>query len=118
MFITNSAVVLHLEVGSCESGADEDFVTEVAFECYQSSHYTSDNPSFRFQCPTCDTPFSSIGALLQHAESDTCDEHLGKNKALGKFLHYLDKRMRRQQIIKPSLYRSCLEGEGSTELSM
>jgi hypothetical protein len=58
----------------------------IAFECYQSGRYTSDDPNFKFQCP-------SIGVLLQHAVSDACDEHLGKIRALGDFLYYLDKNL-------------------------
>ena len=87
-------MVLHLEAASCESGADEDFVAEVAFACYQSDRYVSKNPDFDFQCPTCDTLFSFMSGLLQHAESDACEEHLGRNTALGKFLHYLRLRLR------------------------
>jgi hypothetical protein len=89
MFVTQSAMVLHLERSTCASGSDEDYVTEVAFDCYQSGHYTSDDPDSRFQCPTCETPFRLISGLLQHAESDICDEHLGSNRALAAFLHYL-----------------------------
>ncbi|KAJ3538767.1 hypothetical protein NM208_g4683 [Fusarium decemcellulare] len=33
VFISDSAMVLHLESGYCQSGADEDYVNEVAFEC-------------------------------------------------------------------------------------
>lgn len=93
-FISDSAMVLHLEAGSCESGVNEDFVDEVAFACYQSDRYTSNDPDFDFRCPTCDTLFLFMSGLLQHTESDTCDEHLGRNTALGKFLHYLRLRLR------------------------
>ncbi|CZR49948.1 uncharacterized protein FPRO_16152 [Fusarium proliferatum ET1] len=96
VFISDSAMVLHPEAGYCQSGADEDYVTECALECYQSGQYTSDDPAFDFQCPACGTPFSLMSALLQHAESVvTCDEHLERNMSLGKFLHYLRMCMRK-----------------------
>jgi hypothetical protein len=44
--------------------------------------------------------FPSMGALLQHAESDACDEHLGKDRAMGKFLHYLNRRMKHDEKAK------------------
>lgn len=87
-------MVLHLEAGYCESGADCFDVNEAARACYQSKHYTSDDRDFSFECPACSSRFRFMSALLQHAESDTCDEHLGRNRALGKFLHYLPRHIR------------------------
>ncbi|KAL2174954.1 uncharacterized protein P884DRAFT_229550 [Thermothelomyces heterothallicus CBS 202.75] len=90
MFVSKSAMVLHLEAGTCESGADCDRVTEIAFECFLSGRYTcDDNLDFPFKCPTCDTPFSWISGLLQHVESDSCSEALAKGTPLGKFLRFL-----------------------------
>lgn len=87
-------MVLHLEAGGCASGTDRSDVYDIAFDCYQSGHYTcDDNPDFDFSCPTCDVPFLFMSALLQHAESEACDENLEWYTALGKFLHFL-----RQQI--------------------
>lgn len=69
-------MVLHLEAGGCTSGADCDDVTTVAFDCYRSSEYTTDNDDddYDFQCPTCGARFAFMSSLLQHAESDRCDE--------------------------------------------
>lgn len=86
-------MVLHLEAGTCASGVTVDDVTDIAFDCYQSKRYTSDHPNFNFKCPTCGTAFSFMSALLQHAESDYCDENLADEmRPLGKFLHYLQLR--------------------------
>jgi len=77
-------MVLHLEAGTCESGADSDRVTEIAFDCYQSGKYTcDDNSEFDFECPTCNTPFTWMSGLLQHVESDSCDEQLAKRGPSG-----------------------------------
>jgi hypothetical protein len=90
MFVSDSAMVLHLEAGTCESGADSDRVTEIAFDCHQSEKYAcEDNSEFDFECPTCNTPFTWMSGLLQHVESDHCDERLAKRKPLGKFLQFL-----------------------------
>ncbi|KAM0415947.1 hypothetical protein ACHAPT_013100 [Fusarium lateritium] len=92
-FISDSAMMLHLEAASCDSGADKTFVAEVAFDCHYSDEYVSDDPDFDFQCPTCDTLFSLMSGLLQHVESDSCDEHATRYTPLGRFLHYLGLRV-------------------------
>ena len=90
MFVSESAMVLHLEAGTCESGADRDRVDDIAFECYQSKKYTcKDNPDSYFECPTCSKPFIWMSGLLQHVESDNCDEELEWPQPLGKFLRFL-----------------------------
>ena len=87
--------MLHLEAATCASGADEEYVTEVANECYQSHRYTTDNPDFNFACPTCKTLFMLMSGLLQHAESDYCDERVERHTSLGQMLHYLRLRLRK-----------------------
>lgn len=82
-------MVLHLQAGTCESGADEDFVYDVALGCRQSHRYTSSYSDYDFECPGCSTCVTSMGALLQHAESDACDEGLAHFTVLGQFLSYL-----------------------------
>ncbi|KAL2168253.1 hypothetical protein VTG60DRAFT_221 [Thermothelomyces hinnuleus] len=90
MFVSKSAMVLHLEAGTCESGADSDRVTEMTSERFLSRRYIcDDNPDFPFKCPTCDTPFARISGLLQHVESDSCCEQLTGGTPLWSFLYYL-----------------------------
>ena len=85
-------MVLHLEAGTCESGADEAFVYDVALGCTLSHRYTSNEEDYDFQCPGCDSYFTSVGALLQHAESDFCYEGLTSYTVLGQLLSYLSRR--------------------------
>ena len=90
MFVSESAMVLHLEAGTCDSGVDSDRVNEIACECYQSKKYTrNDDSGYDFECPTCSKPFTLMSGLLQHVESDNCDEELDRWQPLGKFLHFL-----------------------------
>ncbi|KAL3471585.1 hypothetical protein BJX99DRAFT_237093 [Aspergillus californicus] len=88
-FPTNSAMMLHLEAGTCDSGVDLDKINRLAFECYQAQRYKSLNPNFNFECPTCQTPFAYMSGILQHAESDCCEEELGSESPLGIFLEFL-----------------------------
>lgn len=69
-------MMLHLEAGTCVSDVDLDEINQLAFECYQAQNYESNNLDFDFECPTCQTPFSFMSGLLQHAESNYCDEVL------------------------------------------
>ncbi|KAH7117329.1 hypothetical protein EDB81DRAFT_668295 [Dactylonectria macrodidyma] len=92
-FSTDFAMVLHLEARTCTSGIGLEEITDLAFECRQSRHYASENPDFDFECPTCQTPFAYISGLLQHAESDCCDEELGENSPLGIFLRFVRSRI-------------------------
>ncbi|KAI1419236.1 hypothetical protein F5Y12DRAFT_283356 [Xylaria sp. FL1777] len=57
-FDRDSAMVLHLEAGSCSSGIDADAVDNIAFACYQSRHYTFDDRNFDFKCPGYELSFS------------------------------------------------------------
>lgn len=83
-------MVLHLEADTCESGADIDYVTDVALDYYLSGKCISGELEYYFACLTCESSFDSIGALLQHAESDYCDEDLmDKRTTLCNFLQYL-----------------------------
>lgn len=89
MFDRDSAMILHLEAGSCPSGTNSDDVDEIAFRCYQSQRYTSDHPEFDFCCPGCGAEFLYMSGVLQHAESNACAVGLGKRTVLGKFLYFL-----------------------------
>lgn len=82
-------MLLHLETGHCNSGVDDETVSSLAWRCYQSKHYTSYDDEYDFKCPTCDTPFAAMSRLIQHAESDACDEELEGQSPLGRFLRFL-----------------------------
>jgi hypothetical protein len=86
-------MVLHLEAGTCDAGVGGSDIVDLAFECYQSAKYTTDDDAdYDFQCPTCEAQFDYMSALLQHAESDSCDEKL-EIGSLAKFLRFLDSRI-------------------------
>jgi uncharacterized protein (DUF983 family) len=46
----------------------------------------------KFMCPTCQTTFLHMSGVLQHAESDRCDEDLGQGRPLWKFLRFVQSR--------------------------
>jgi hypothetical protein len=48
MFVSLSAMLLHLESGSCESRVNDKYIADLAFECYQSGHFTSSNETTIF----------------------------------------------------------------------
>ena len=86
--------MLHLEAGTCESGADIEYITEIAFSCRRAQMYTcDDDSSFDFKCPTCETSFPLMSAVLQHVESDCCAETLAHGRPLAKFLRFLRSRL-------------------------
>ncbi|KAB8071272.1 hypothetical protein BDV29DRAFT_179524 [Aspergillus leporis] len=89
-FSRDSAVLLHLEAGTCVSGVDIEDVTQLAFDCNQAEDYTSYNPDFDFKSPRCQTSFAFISGLLQHAESGCCDKLMERDSSLGKFLRLSD----------------------------
>jgi len=95
MFISNSAMVLHLEAGTCPSGVDRNTVDDIGIACSYYENYVSDNPNFDFQCPNCEAKFVLMSALLQHAESvDGCDAELETYGTLLRFLNYLEMHVR------------------------
>ncbi|UNI18352.1 hypothetical protein JDV02_004625 [Purpureocillium takamizusanense] len=86
-FVTNSAMVLHLETGTCPSGATQGSVTSAALRGYQSAAYTRSyyrayDDDADFQCPDCAKPCRFASALLQHAESGCCDVSLDEDSPL------------------------------------
>lgn len=47
-----------------------------------------------FQCPSCDQRFKVLSALVQHVESDRCNEGIQSGTgSIGKMLHYLRLRL-------------------------
>ena len=87
-------MMLHLETGYCECQIERDDIVHLAFECRHSRYYTSDYyDHYQFRCPTCSVQFSHMSALLQHVESDHCDEEVTPGSPLGKFLRFLKPRI-------------------------
>jgi hypothetical protein len=69
--------MIHLESGTCESGADRDTLDSLAYECYQSEEYINGwNEYYRYKCPDCENQFRYLSGLFQHVESDACNQQL------------------------------------------
>lgn len=97
-FVSDSAMLLHLESGFCACRIEADQIERLAFECHQAGYYTNEDfvwvyDYHPFRCPTCDDQFDRMSALLQHVESDRCDEALTSYSPLGKFLRFLKTRV-------------------------
>jgi hypothetical protein len=86
-------MMLHLESGYCASGTSKEEVDDLAMECYQSRHYTSDDYEYPCECTDCDATFASMSGPLQHVESDTCDAKSSPGSPVGKFLKVLRSRI-------------------------
>ncbi|EEU36720.1 uncharacterized protein NECHADRAFT_51843 [Fusarium vanettenii 77-13-4] len=92
-FATNSAMVLHLEAGTCPSEADCQVVDDLATDCRQYPSYRCDDPKYDYECPSCETPFRYMSGLLQHIENGPCDESLDWHRPLAIFLRYIRTRI-------------------------
>ncbi|PTB64816.1 hypothetical protein BBK36DRAFT_1123676 [Trichoderma citrinoviride] len=93
-FPTESAMVLHLEVGRCQSGLSCDDIDRFACDCRQSPKFLVNGDELRYICPTCEGTFKFMSGLLQHAESERCDENLDERYSpLAIFLRYLKSRI-------------------------
>ncbi|CAG2002631.1 unnamed protein product [Fusarium graminearum] len=73
MFISNSAMMLHLEHGTCESGANLRVIQNVVADWYEEYGPAGHDHEDDFRCENCGSCFNRLSALLQHAESETCD---------------------------------------------
>lgn len=88
-FVTSSAMVLHLESGYCRCQIDCDEIKQLAYECYQASHYITGFDDKPFRCEYCNGEFSLVSALLQHVETDYCEGKATYDRPLGSFLNFL-----------------------------
>ena len=72
-----------LECGGC----GEEFGTGAAWQQHENSPV---HDRLAYKCPGCDTQFKVLSGLVQHVESDACNEgiHDGTG-SIGKILHYL-----------------------------
>lgn len=94
LFVTTSAMILHLESGYCSCQLDSEGVTQLAMECLDPGYYRFPRREHRsgFKCKGCGSNFNLISGLLQHVESNCCIRDGGVNDgALGKFQEYLER---------------------------
>lgn len=100
-------MILHIENGGCTSDITSEDLNTTAAQCYQSRKYIDEDYRadlldgdnleevytdvvFPFQCPSCDSDFSTVSGLLQHALSKTCEQTL-QSGAIGKLVRWLNK---------------------------
>ena len=93
-FVSRSAMVLHLERGTCASGANLGDIHEAAYHTATlDDDYVTPDRELPFACPSCGG-FRFMSGLLQHVESERCDERLGWYGPLDNFLEELADRIR------------------------
>ncbi|KAI1061107.1 hypothetical protein LB506_011763 [Fusarium annulatum] len=74
MFISRSAMVLHLEANTCESGSDEHSIRQCVWDYYEIYGRWNHDHDDDLDCgSSCGTYFNKLSALLQHVESESCD---------------------------------------------
>ena len=103
-------MILHIENGGCTSNITSQDLNMTAAQCNQSHKYIDEDyradmldgddleelytdTVFPFQCPGCDSDFSTLSGLLQHASSHTCEETL-QSGSIRKLVKWLDKQYR------------------------
>ena len=62
------------------------FIHQAALNQHLSSAVHDPMP---FKCPTCDEHFSLLSALVQHVESNRCEETIWLGSSIWKMLHYI-----------------------------
>lgn len=103
-------MILHIENGGCTSDLTSQDLNMTAARCYQWHHYLDEDyrtdmldsedledlytdTVFPYQCPGCESDFSMLSGLLQHASSNTCEQTL-QSGAIGKLVKWLDNQHR------------------------
>ena len=90
MFGSTASMVLHLEGGTCESGANCNSVNYFAdTSTILMDYHPQYLDYFSFACASCHKCFSLLSGLLQHVETEICDGRLGCSGALDDFLEEL-----------------------------
>lgn len=71
-------MMIHLESGACVSGVDCTDIDSWMFDGHCTARFLNDwGDDYLYTCPDCDTNFRFASALLQHIESNACDENIG-----------------------------------------
>ncbi|KEY67807.1 hypothetical protein S7711_04118 [Stachybotrys chartarum IBT 7711] len=81
--------MLHLESKNCGTSFHGDSIKEICLMLDIAYSYIRGKPEHGFECPECGTSFRAMSALLQHAESQSCDKDLTFDRPLSKFLQFL-----------------------------
>ncbi|KIX98863.1 uncharacterized protein Z520_05324 [Fonsecaea multimorphosa CBS 102226] len=76
LFSEFSAMMIHLESGTCESGIDRDDVDSYIFDTYvrNRAYVNQWEDHLKYQCPDCGSDFRFASALCQHVASNACNQ--------------------------------------------
>lgn len=88
-FVSTSALMLHLETKNCGTSSHGESIKEICLVLAFAYSYIRGKHQHDFECPNCGTSFRAMSALLQHAESQTCDKDLAFDRPFGKLLKFL-----------------------------
>ena len=77
------------ECGECQKS----FPSRVGLSNHLASPIHDPEP---FKCPCCEKRFSILSGLVQHVESDRCEETISPKSSVSKMLHYVDLRVARE----------------------
>jgi hypothetical protein len=70
-------MMIHLESGACASDVDRADVDQWIFEGDYCDGYLNDwDDHLKYTCPQCNRDFKLLSGLLQHVESNACDEDI------------------------------------------
>ena len=83
------AMVAHWESGFCPCRINAGDVQRHARECFQSKHYTTNDPKLPFKCPCCNVAYQNMSSVMLHAETALCGASTAPDSNLGKFLYFL-----------------------------
>jgi len=71
-FKSPAGMFIHLEAGTCNCGHSNSSIIRNVVKC--RGPWKNDDTGYPFRCPTCNTVFARVSGLLQHIESNSCDE--------------------------------------------
>ncbi|KAE8165065.1 hypothetical protein BDV40DRAFT_259312 [Aspergillus tamarii] len=94
-FKSISGMLIHLESGYWQSSSAEDYIRDIARECYQNKKYIRDSFYIGYFCFACDKDFDHLSALWQHCEDSlSCSYLLQGQQCLAKLQRYLYRKLR------------------------
>jgi hypothetical protein len=83
-----SAVLRHLESGQCKGFAKKLRIDKWAFDCPEAKEMTNKKTDFyKYHCPTCNTQFRFVSALIDHVEQQKCGQRV--KGCIGEMLRYI-----------------------------
>lgn len=70
-------MVQHIEHATCESGLNSDRIRNLALDLDYRGDFTDDRDRhYPFRCYRCGYSFRFVSSLLQHVESNSCEQEI------------------------------------------